>query len=84
MGPDEFVQRLRDRFHLAIPAEAKTHDDLRDALGLDSLAVFELLFATEALAGIDVPPVDAPPIRSLNDAFEYYQLLQRTVGTAGS
>jgi acyl carrier protein len=84
MGPDEFVQRLRDRFHIAIPAEATAHDNLHDALGFDSLAVFELLFATEALAGIQVPPVDTPPIRTLNDAFEYYQLLRRAVSAAGS
>jgi hypothetical protein len=81
MNLDQFVQELRDDFDLAIPAEAAAHDDLYDNPGFSSLDAYELMLATEELAGADAPPLEAPPIRCLADAFAYYELLRRAAVT---
>lgn len=76
MDLDQFVQELRDGFDLGIPADAAAHDDLYEHAGFSSLDAYELLLATEDMAGADAPPIDAPPIRTLAEAFTYYELLQ--------
>jgi acyl carrier protein len=75
MDLDQFVRQLRDKLDLVVPEGAAAHDDLYDAPGFSSLDAYEILLATEALAGADAPPVEAPPIRSLADAFAYYEQL---------
>jgi acyl carrier protein len=75
MDLDQFVARLRGDFALEIPEGMGAHDDLYDIPGFSSLDAYEVLLAAEELAGADAPPLDAPPIRSLADAFGYYELL---------
>jgi hypothetical protein len=76
MDLDRFVQRLREDFDLDLPQDAAAHDDLYDTPGFTSLEAYELLLATEELAGADAPPIEAPPLRTLADAFAYYELLR--------
>ena len=81
---DGFLNRL-DR-QLAWPCGIEGHapsTDLYADLGLDSIQAFEVLLATEELAGLDEPPPELPALRTLDDVFEYFQraiLLERSGG----
>lgn len=41
-------------------------------IGLDSLQAFQLIIFIEALANVDVPPLDLPDIYTVQDAYDYY------------
>lgn len=81
MDLDQFVRQLRDEFDLVVPEGTAAHDDLYDVPGFSSLDAYEILLATEELAGADAPPIEAPPIRSLADAFAYYEQLRSATPT---
>ena len=49
---------------------ALTPEASLDTLGLDSLAVAELLFAVEDKFKITVPP-EPPPLKTLSDVFQF-------------
>jgi acyl carrier protein len=49
---------------------ALTPDASLESLGLDSLAVAELLFAVEDIFKITVPP-EPPPLETLSDVFHF-------------
>lgn len=70
--------KLREGFDLDIPHDDTAHRDLPERPGFDSLTAFELLLATDALAGTTTPPAHPPPLHTIADAFDYYNQLRDT------
>lgn len=72
MDMDQFAARLRGMLGADFPAPPGPDSPLE----LDSLQAYELMIATESLAGCYVPPEDAPRLDTLGAAYAYYRRLQ--------
>jgi len=70
-----FAEVLCEALSVALPGEVRGELGLFDELGLDSLGAFQLLVTLEAMAGIELPPDDPPPMFTLADAHGYYREL---------
>jgi acyl carrier protein len=68
----EYCERIFRLLDLATPDRIDPETRLFEELALDSLQAFELVVATEQLAGRDVPPPELPAIWTIGDAYRYY------------
>jgi acyl carrier protein len=85
MAPDAAVS---DRIRTALAAHLKRdvgkiglHDDLRKDLGLDSLAMIELLFKIEETFDLEIPNEDLSQITTVGDVIAY---VERRLGMAAA
>lgn len=68
---EAFLKRLATL--LGIPnVTVETGASLFDDWGLDSLQAFQLIVATESIAGALIPPEEIPEIWTVDDAYAYY------------
>jgi acyl carrier protein len=78
---DDFATEVLGQLDIHAEDSWSERTDLRGELGLDSLLTFELLYATEELAGVvgSAPSQWHPltsgftPITTLGDVYVYYQ-----------
>lgn len=77
MNTEEFAKRLAQMLEVDIaPADLRADATLFEEWGLDSLQAFQLVIATEALAGAMVPPPEIPEMYTVADAYDYYVSLR--------
>lgn len=69
---DEYCRRIFGLLDVPAPEPVDAAAGLFEELALDSLQAFELVVATEQLAGREVPPPELPAIWTVGDAYRYY------------
>jgi acyl carrier protein len=72
----EFCRRLLELLQIDPQLSFGPDDTLFDTIGLDSFQAFQLIVIVEALADVDVPPVDIPEMYTLRDTYSYYLTLR--------
>jgi acyl carrier protein len=82
MAEDRFgsVERMAAAICQAVGTEAPeivTADSLlADDLGIDSFQSLEIVIVIEQMAGLELPPPQAPDLRTLRDAVGYLEYCQ--------
>lgn len=80
---EEYVSALTEALELTTIDGFDRSKGLMDELGLDSLEAFELVLATEELAGLSEPSSTIPAIFTLSDAYQYYLKCQERAALMG-
>jgi len=72
MTYDQFTRRVVELLELDLVFPVNPFDGLFDEVGLDSFQTMQLIVVIEALAGIDVPPLEIPEMFTVQDTYDYY------------
>lgn len=69
---EEFCRAVSREVQLPTIVDMDPSMRLFDDIGMDSFGSFELVLATEELAGLSAPPSQVPEIHTLGDAYAYF------------